>query len=591
MVIAGPGSGKTTVITHRTKHLIEHGVRPENILVITFSKAAALEMQHRFTTLCEKKSESVNFGTFHSVFFQILRVAYGYTGANIVRDEWKYQFAKQFLAESDMEYEEEKELIGKLFQEVGIVKNSMISLQHYYATSCSAGQFRDFYHQYEQFLRTNGFLDFDDMLIFCYDLLSKRPDIRKKWQTKFQYILVDEFQDINSIQYRTVQLLAGYQNNLFIVGDDDQSVYRFRGAKPEIMQQFLKDYPNAETITLNINYRCGSEITKISNRLIKQNRLRFQKKILSSGQSEQGLVTVKHFRTQREENLFIIKEIQKKLREGRSLKEIALLYRTNSGPRFIMEQLSGFNISYVSKDQIPSLYNHWIVRDLFTYIKIAKGERTRRNFLRIMNRPNRYLSREGLPGDSIDIDKWKLFYLKQNWMVRRLEKLRIDLEVLSSMRPYTALLYIRKGIDYQEYIFSYAKERGVEEEELFEILEEITEYAKEYSSFEEWFQVIEKTETERIGQNRKGRAEIEADAVVISTYHSAKGLEYDTVFLPDLNENVIPYKKATLVEEIEEERRMLYVAMTRAKKELYLTYSDKIHNKDMDPSRFLGEIT
>ena len=245
LVLAGPGSGKTAVITDRTRYLIEEaGIHPANILVVTFTKAAAMEMQERFRTKMQGANVPCTFGTFHSIFFWILRRAYGYTGNQIVSEEEKRKILTELVQKMELEYEDEEEFIQNLIGEITLVKSEYMPIEHYYSTTCGEAEFRQLYQSYQERIQSEGKLDFDDMLVYTYELLKERPDICRQWQEKFQYILIDEFQDINHIQYEIVRMLSGDRKNLFVVGDDDQSIYRFRGARPEIMLGFTKDYPD-----------------------------------------------------------------------------------------------------------------------------------------------------------------------------------------------------------------------------------------------------------------------------------------------------------------------------------------------------------
>lgn len=254
LVLAGPGSGKTTVITHRTKQLIEsYHVEPEHILVITFTRAAALEMKERFMNLMDGKRTAVTFGTFHSVFFRILKYAYHYRAENIAREEERQNFIREIIQNLHLEIEDENEFVNDILSEISVIKNDRIALEHYYPKNCSEQIFKAIYEQYEWRMQKENRIDFDDMLLLTYELLAARLDILKLWQEKYSFILIDEFQDINKVQYDIIRMLAAPRNNLFIVGDDDQSIYRFRGARPEIMLGFEKDYPDARRILLNID--------------------------------------------------------------------------------------------------------------------------------------------------------------------------------------------------------------------------------------------------------------------------------------------------------------------------------------------------
>lgn len=586
LVLAGPGSGKTLVITRRVQHLIEqYHIPPSSILIITFTKAAATEMRQRFEKLMGGRRVSVSFGTFHAVYFMILKHAYGYTADNIVKEEQRLQFMKEYIHRLRLEYDDENEFISSLFSEISLVKNTSVNLAHYYSSFCGQDVFRKIFEAYESFLHQNRLIDFDDMLVYCKELLVQRPDILAAWQRKYQYILIDEFQDINQIQYDIIRMLAAPQDNLFIVGDDDQSIYRFRGAKPEIMLNFTKDYPNAGKIILDTNYRSGAEIVKQAGNLISFNEKRFEKQITPA--AETGIPVVKQeFQTQREQNLYVIQEILRLHREGMEYKDMAVLFRTNMQPRFLMEMMLDYSIPFTAKDRIPNIYDHWITRDLFAYIDIARGDRSRGNFLKIMNRPKRYLSRESLPYEEVAFDVWEEFYEDQGWMVQRLEKLQMDLKVIAGMRPFSAINYIRKGVAYENYLREYADVRRIPFEDLTDVLDELQENARGFDTFDTWFEHIEQLREELEEQAKSYKA---TDGVNLSTLHSSKGLEYDTVFLVDVNEKVMPNKKAVLDADLEEERRMFYVGMTRAKNRLYLLWPHQIRNKDMDPSRFLIE--
>lgn len=587
MVLAGPGSGKTLVITRRVQYLIEqYHIPPSNILVITFTRAAARQMRERFEKLTHSRKVPVTFGTFHAVYFAVLKHAYGYTASNIVKEEQRVQFVKEFIHRLRLEYEDENEFVSGILAEISLIKNTSVDLSHYYSTNCGEEVFRRIYHAYEDFLRQNHYLDFDDILIFCKELFEQRKDILAAWQRKYKYILIDEFQDINEIQYRIIQMLAAPENNLFIVGDDDQSIYRFRGSKPEIMLNFEKDYPNAKKTVLGINYRSGKEIVAWASRLISFNKTRFSKKLTPA--ASVGIpVTEKIFATQREQNLYVIQEMTRLHRAGMDYRDMTVLFRTNIQPRYLMEQMLSYNIPFQSKDRIPNIYDHWIAKDILTYIKIALGDRSRASFLKIMNRPKRYLSRESLPYEEVAFDVWEDYYSEQNWMVQRLEKLYMDLKVIAGMRPFSAVNYIRKGVAYEDYLLEYANERRISFDDMTDVLDELQENARGFETFDDWFAHIDHLQEEM--ENQISDLSSERDAVMFSTLHSAKGLEYQTVFLVDVNEGIMPYKKAVLEPDLEEERRMFYVGMTRAKERLYILASRQIHNKEMEPSRFLME--
>ena len=604
LILAGPGSGKTLVITQRVKNLIEkQHIRPSNILVITFTKAAATQMKERFTILMGEGRYPVTFGTFHSVFFSVLKNAYHYTAQNIIREEKKYQILYDIIHRMELEYEDEQEFMSGVLSEISLVKNEGIDLAHYYAKNCAADIFRKIYQQYEAGKQRAGLIDFDDMLVYTYELFRERKDILALWQKQYPYILIDEFQDINKLQFEIVKmmalphntnhlqyqlcsLLAGRWENICVVGDDDQSIYRFRGSKPELMLGFTKSYPEAEKILLDTNYRSDREIIKAAGNLIAHNSERFSKKIMAQS-AQPGEVEFAIYKNQWAENEAVIADIKRQVQRGVPYQEIAILFRTNIQPRMLMRQLMNHNIPFIAKDKIPNLYEHWIARDIFTYIRIAQGSRERKDFLKIINRPKRYIGRESLEELSVAFDVWMDYYKEQPWIAERIDRLEYDIRMLSMMKPYAAVNYIRGGIGYDDYCREYAKYRHIREEELLEVLDELQESAKEYQSYEAWFLHMEeyKEELERQAKEQKQQP----DGVTLATLHSAKGLEYDIVYLVDVNEGIMPYKKAVLEQDIEEERRMFYVGMTRARHRLSISSVQEYNGKKSEISRFVAE--
>lgn len=586
LVLAGPGSGKTLVITERTRYLIEEcHISPSNILVITFTKAAATEMKERFQRRMGRACP-VTFGTFHAVFFMILKHAYHYTAENIMKEEQKFQWIREIVTKHKLEYEDETEFLTAILGEISAVKNTGIEIAHYYSKNCAETVFRRIFNEYQEYLYRHGKIDFDDMLVYTKELFLERKDILSAWQKKYPYILIDEFQDINKIQYDVVKLLAGDSQNLFAVGDDDQSIYRFRGAKPEIMLHFKEDFKEAETVLLDTNYRSTVPIVTAAGNVIKYNKERFPKKIQAAW-GDGAAVEYLLFEGQREENARIIWDIQEAIDHGANYRDFAILFRTNMQPRFLMEQLMAYNIPFRTRDSIPNLYEHWLAKDLFAYIRIAMGSRERRDFLQIMNRPKRYISRDSLDEPTVAFDVWEWYYEEQPWVAKRIGQLEHDIKVLERLSPYAAINYIRKAIGYDEFCAEYADYRRMKVEDLYDVLDELQESAKEYKDYDGWFSHIE-TYTKELQEVYRLQNQ-NMESVTLATLHSAKGLEYENVYLIDVNEGVMPYKKAVLDTEIEEERRMFYVGMTRAKKNLHLFAVKKRNNKDAEISRFIKE--
>ncbi len=587
LVLAGPGSGKTMVITERVRRLVqERRVPSEHILVVTFTKAAANEMKERFAKKMGDKPSWVNFGTFHSVFFAILRHAYHFNGSNILREEDKSRFFHDVVGSLDMEIEDENDFIGELVGEISYVKGERVDLANYYSLNCPEETFRQIYQSYQDFLKKRRLIDFDDMMVYCYELFVKRPDVLAMWRERYQYVLIDEFQDINLLQYQIVRMLAEPENNLFIVGDDDQSIYRFRGAKPEIMLNFEKDYPNATRVLLDVNYRCSANILEGASRVIRNNGKRFPKDIRAF-HGKGSPIHICHCQNLHRENEIVVKAVMDYHEKGTAYGEMAVLFRTNSQPRALVGALMAYNVPFRLKEALPNLFEHWIARDVIAYMKLARGNRERSVMLQVMNRPKRYIAREALEGTTVDFRSLKRFYRSKRWMVERIIQMEGDLAMLRNMSPFAAIHYIRQGVGYDEYLKEYAEWRRIARDELVQTLDEIQESAKGHESFEEWMEYIDNF-TEMLKEQREQPQQ--EDALEMMTMHRSKGLEFKVVFLLDANEEITPYQKAVKQEDLEEERRMFYVAVTRAKENLHILSVKERYNKELVVSRFVEEI-
>lgn len=594
MVLAGPGAGKTFVITNRVKYLIEkYGVEPEKILVVTFSKAAAVEMRERFESMTKGKRLRVRFGTFHSVFFQILRAAYHYEAKDIVTPALKYRFLEESLNDVSFDVEDRKEFLEDIEKEISKVKGDGIDVDCYYSQNCPEQVFRDIFKGYQERLQRHRALDFDDMVVYTYQLLTARPDILSRWQQQFTYILIDEFQDINRLQYENIRMLAKPEDNLFIVGDDDQSIYGFRGARPDIMLAFPNAYPHAEKIALGMNYRCSTQILTAAEKLIRHNKRRFAKHLTANNGKIEG-VHISCCRNLSSEAEKIVAQMKEYAGQKIHYEDMAVLFRTNMQMRTLAGKLMEHGIPFTMKETLPNMFDTWMAKDLLCYVELALGDRSRGNFLKICNRPVRYISRAAFDTPEVTFGGLKSYYIRKNqmWMLERIDDFENELRAIRTMSPYSAIHYIRKGIGYDEFLEEYAKERNVNAEDWLEILEEVQETARDCASLSEWLSFVESygDKLEEMRKEQRDRQE-EKNGVSLMTIHGAKGLEYDTVFIPTVNEDVSPYRKSIQSGEIEEERRMLYVAMTRAKKHLHLSFVKERFNKSAGPSRFLYEIS
>ena len=588
LVLAGPGSGKTLTIVNRVKYLIEkQKVRPEEILVVTFTRFAAAEMKSRLCLVMGKRDLPVTVGTFHGIYYGILKWAYRMNQENILSETEKYQILRGVINKERMEIFDEEDFIQDIAAEIGKVKNNRIPLEEFVSEKCSADAFRNIYRNYEQHRKELKKIDFDDMLVLCYELFRSRPDVLAQWQKKFRYVLIDEFQDINRIQYDVIRMLVQPENNLFVVGDDDQAIYGFRGADSELMLGFGKDFPDAKQILLGMNYRSTANIVQNSLKLIENNVERYSKK-LEANREGGSCLHIQEVKDPVEEAEYVLEEIQKCKENGIKEEEIAILFRVHTDARAVVEAMVERKIPFQMKEHLPNIYEHFIAKDIMAYFRLATGKRRRQDFLQVMNRPKRYLGRDSVSGSQVSFEDMRKFYCDKDWMIDRIDQFEWDVKMLMKMAPYAAIQYIRKRIGYDDFLKEYAFTHQINRSDLNEVLAEIEEAAKAFSSVEEWFAHVEEyTETLKVKEKERNRPR---PGVRLMTIHASKGLEFRQVFLIAANEGRIPYQKAKTDKEIEEERRLFYVAMTRAKDFLKICYVKIKNGKEVTPSRFVDEL-
>lgn len=596
MVLAPPGSGKTLIVTERTRYLIEEsGVRPDQILVITFTRYAAREMKERFERLTAGKNYPVTFGTFHSIFYGILKCAYGIGANNLMSEKESSVLLQEVLdqtnIESTPEVEDEEELVRELLREVGMVKNGLCHLKDFHSKYLTQDEFAEVFRSYEHQKKELKKFDFDDMLVQCYALFRKKPEILQGWQKRFKYILIDEFQDINRVQYEVIRMLAAPRYNLFVVGDDDQSIYGFRGAKPELMLYMKQEFPSLRTISLTVNYRSTEFITGAAARVILHNDTRFYKRVQSFRGRGQN-VHVQEVLDEQEEAQYVTEEIQKKLDQGIKPGEIAVLFRAAVQARMISEILSEHRIPFEMRDYVTNFYRHFIVKDMMAYLQLAAGKRDRSLFLTICNRPLRYLARNSMENRQVNFEDLRKFYCDKDWMLDIIDQFDVDVRMMKNMAPYAAIQYIRKKIGYDDFLKEYAEKHQISWKKLMDVMAELEERSKNFKSYDEWEIHIAKYTQELEEQQAKAR-KIKGERenkVQLMTIHSAKGLEFEDVFVIHANEGEIPHQKAEKKDEIEEERRLFYVALTRAKNNLCISYITQKNGNSIKPSRFVEEL-
>ena len=626
LIIAGPGSGKTATLTNRIKYLIEErDIPPENILTITFSKAAADGMKNRFMTLCDNTFYPVNFGTFHSVFFQIIHEQYRYNTGDIATLRQKRAYMKQAIERGVTQednpalktMEIQSELIDSLLKNVAYYKNmgerGHIEPDCNISTEC----FHRVYRAYRDIQIAAHKIDFEDMLLMVRNLFRKNDEILAKYRERYRYILIDEYQDINDVQYDIVRMLAAPCNNLFVVGDDDQSIYGFRGSRSELMLGFTDSYPDAVKIELDVNYRCADKIIAAAGKVISVNKIRFHKDIKGLGRTD-GEFILSSYVSREDEDRYIVKllkEYSKRETDG----EAALFLRTNREASRYAELIRSAGLKCDMKEAVYNPYKSFVYKDMYHYLKLAEiirdsegaGSRQREGIYRhggsghvrdvmlpvthlfpIMNKPVRYLNRRNILCDAVSIEGLRDIYCDRPYMERVLETFATDLYRLSGMDMCAAVNYIRRGMGYDEYVMDNVTGSKEEYDDYTDTADWIQERVKGFRDVDELNRYAEDYEEMMAADMEAGNstADGEEKKIHIMTYHASKGLEFNTVILPHLNEGSVPNKRCTGQSRTEEERRMLYVAMTRAKDNLYMTYVSGDKERKHMPSRFLSPL-
>lgn len=590
LILAGPGSGKTTVILERIKYLIyELNISPKNILVMTYTKSAAMEMRTRAAKIIDLSKESPFFGTFHSYFYSVLKRSNQYRNYSIITARQKTKMLEQLLNLYFPKVRIFNNLLGDILSCISKYKNNLDIKQEIEKLGFTMEQFCFLKKKLECAYQEQNLMDYDDILFYVLDLLKENKSALEQIQEKIQYILVDEFQDINQIQYELLVLLAGKMGNLYVVGDDDQSIYRFRGAKEANLRRLETDFNSVYKVVLDINYRCPKKVVKISSKLISYNQMRFTKE-LYSGKKEEGNVFCQRFKSKEEERAFVIKNIKERL-QGNTMKKISgkisILCRTNSQLEYFAELLKREKINFYMKEKLNNFYELPYIKPIIGYLMFATNvDRRRRRLLTFLNRPMRYLAREMFATWNEEQRSLCEMHEEKGAVGSTLKKLDETLNTISKLPPEIAIIYILKVVGYEEFV----KENCTSTEELEKLqktLTELKERAKMYRSLYQWMEYL-KWEENRDKDNGNLEENINNAEVFLYTFHGAKGLEFDTVFIPHLNEGSVPYGKNLTQDELEEERRMFYVALTRSSNDLYITFVENDTKKDT-ASRFLKE--
>ena len=596
LVLAGAGSGKTKVLTTRVAYLIkEKNVNPRNILAITFTNKAANEMKERISNMVED-SKYIQISTYHSLGLMFIRENYkelGYeSNFTIIDSDDSLTLIKKIMKENSID---DKSFNPRAIRNaISSAKNELIDATSYekYALTEFETKVHEVYKRYESRLKLGNSLDFDDLLMLPIVLFKKNKEILEKYQERFKYILVDEYQDTNYAQYTLSKLLSSKYKNIFVVGDIDQSIYAFRGANYKNILNFEKDYPNNKTILLEENYRSTKAILNVANDVIKNNKMRKEKNLWTQN-SDGEKITYHKAENEKDEASYVKNEIKKLIDSGVEKSDIAVLYRTNAQSRIIEEELLHENIPYKVVGSFY-FYNRKEIKDLISYLKLIYNQNDDISLLRIINTPKRGIGLKTIENLSIKaINENKSIYEvidsgKELTFKNIIEKIK---EIKENLSLTELIEYILTETGMKQELES---EKTVESEIRLENLNEFKTVARNFEdkygiiSLEEFLDSISLVSDIEEHKDNK-------DVVTLMTVHSAKGLEFGYVFVIGMEETIFPHKNSLLDnEEIEEERRLCYVAVTRAKKKLYLTNAKRrmifgdISNNP--PSRFINEI-
>jgi putative ATP-dependent DNA helicase pcrA len=600
MVLAGPGSGKTRIISQRIVSMVlDHDIPPTRILAISFTKASSLEMKKR--TLAYGKDDRLNkvsFGTFHSSFFRILRRYAGVSLEDLLLDLDRFKLVRSILKYLKISNYNDDDVLD-LLNEISLVKNELVDYRDYDSQSFEQEIFQKAYRLYEDEKKRHGKIDFDDMLIQAYDLLNNDPAILSIVRQVFKYILIDEFQDINRVQFELIRLIAGQENNLFVVGDEDQSIYGFRGARPDFMLEFDQYFPSARHILLDTNYRSSKDIVDLSLGLIKKNKKRHPKD-LKAFSKDPARISYIYPKDTDDEARLVADQIFDRVgsQKGADYGDFAVIYRTNRQARAFVDAFMDKRIPFILKDAPKTIYDHWVSLDIIAYLRIAMEIGSGGDWARVINKPFRYISKKSLAKAEASMDFLDCLLNDEDikdFQKKNLEDLYIDLNYVRGLSPQYGISYIRTTLDYDRYILDYCHERRIKSQQIVEILDELEAAASPYRTILDFFKHIDQVREEvKKNADKTAGSSLATSAdkgVVLTTMHSSKGLEFDNVYIVGVNEGIVPYQLGDDSKlDIEEERRLLYVAITRAKRFLFISSPLKRFGKKIGQSQFLKEL-
>lgn len=583
IVVSCPGSGKTTTLIRRIHNIIESGAAPESILMVTFSNSAADDMRARYAQMYGS-NPGVRFMTIHSLCYNILRISAGYTRKDaVITGNDAFSFILDRI-KNIPDISDPATTAREILEDISYMKNTDSNMLSFKPKSCEKKTFEYIYRVYEKEKLDLGKLDYDDMLVRCRALLRDNPDVLKKYRKMFRYIQCDEYQDTNKVQRDILYMLAGKSANICVVGDDDQSIYRFRGADSSIMMGFTDDFreKSPKKIMMSTNYRSAGKIVEMADSCIKFNRVRFEKKFISERgrNGENGSVEYKSGIKPQVQITDIVQRIRKAHEKGVPYKDMAILFRINRQAAMPVQALSAEKIPFNSTEKVKSLYDGWMFEDIRAYVYLSMGRNTEDNLIKIINRPNRYLKASAFVGVPFTTDGMlsAIDYLDREAGWRKTSAEKSLLKLMNCFGPgkitldsspeklFRKLMDGPEGIGYDKYIKSTARFTQKDPQDLMDEFATLEADAMKFDSIGGWFAHAEKIKRIVSENNKKN----DKEGVVISTMHKSKGLEWKYVFIISVNDGNIPSREAVTDSDLEEERRLLYVAMTRAKDNLVI---------------------
>ncbi len=609
LIFAGAGSGKTRVLTHRIAYLLgELRVAPERILAVTFTNKAAGEMKSRLHAMVGPVARDLWVGTFHAMCVRILRrdgarIGIGRSFA-VIDDYDQRQLVKEIL--DDLDYDERHLSASACLAEIDKAKNALIWPEQYAQsqTSFVGERIANVYAEYQRRLAESNSLDFDDLIVRTIDLLERDKETREKYQHRFEYVLVDEYQDVNGAQYRLIALLAGYHGNVTVVGDDDQSIYSWRGSDYRMILRFEEDFPGAKTFKLEENYRSTARILEAANTLVANNRTRAPKRLFTARQEGEP-ITLYPAATERDEARYVVEKVKSMVRDGAAYRDFVVLYRTNAQSRVFEEALLAEGIPYRVVGGV-GFYARTEIKDVVAYLRYIVNSSDALAFKRIVNVPRRGIGQQTLAAlvqaaNAARVSVGEAIFsseLLRSAVPKKLKELERFAELIAELRTFAETAGVADLLvaimERSGYVRELQGEDSHDARTRLENLSELVGVAREYEARDEEPSLAGFLANIALVSDLDALEE-DASYVTLMTLHSAKGLEFSSVFLTGLEEGVFPHSR-TLTEpvELEEERRLAYVGITRAIDRLFLTYAARralFGNTYAYPkSRFLEEI-